>query len=119
MRFFFLSGLFSSPNTTSLTSLPPSLVLFPPSIIFTHTFHITSPPTLLTRFESRSHLTSLGSFAPSSIHLCHADEKDKEFELEITWICPESKGRHVFIPQDLLEEAERKAKESMDEGMED
>ncbi|KAL7410883.1 nucleophile aminohydrolase [Mrakia frigida] len=53
------------------------------------------------------------------IHLCHADEKDKEFELEITWICPESKGRHVFIPQDLLEEAERKAKESMDEGMED
>lgn len=48
-----------------------------------------------------------------SIHMCHADEKDKEFELEMTWICPESKGRHVLVPADLLAEAEAKAKESL------
>ena len=49
----------------------------------------------------------------SSIHMCHADEKDKEFELEMTWICPESKGRHVLVPAELLAEAEAKAKESL------
>jgi 20S proteasome subunit alpha 7 len=47
------------------------------------------------------------------IHACHADEKDKEFELEVTWICPESKGRHAFIPVELAEEADRLAKESL------
>ena len=45
--------------------------------------------------------------------MCHADEKDKEFELEMTWICPESKGRHVLVPAELLAEAEAKAKESL------
>ncbi|CDZ96651.1 20s proteasome subunit [Phaffia rhodozyma] len=53
------------------------------------------------------------------IHKCHADEKDKQFELEITWICPESKGRHQFVPADLLEQAEVAAKNALEEEMEE
>ena len=54
-----------------------------------------------------------------SIHLVHDDNKDKEFELEMTWVCPESKGRHAAVPVDLLAEAETKAKAALEEGMEE
>jgi riboflavin synthase len=45
-----------------------------------------------------------------SIHVVHDDAKDKEFELEISWICDESNKKHKLIPLDLLEEANRLAK---------
>lgn len=51
------------------------------------------------------------------IHVAHEDSKDKEFELEITWVSGldgPTKGRHEHIPQDLLEEAERHAKKSLE-----
>ena len=54
-----------------------------------------------------------------SIHKCHADEKDKTFELELTWICPESNGRHVPVPAELVDEAERLARQSLEDEMED
>ncbi|KAJ8663241.1 hypothetical protein O0I10_001418 [Lichtheimia ornata] len=53
------------------------------------------------------------------IYTCHDDAKDKEFELELSWICAESKYKHQFVPADIQREAERMAKESMDEEMED
>ncbi|KAG8700605.1 hypothetical protein FRC09_005852 [Ceratobasidium sp. 395] len=53
------------------------------------------------------------------IHLVHDDTKDKEFELELSWIGPETNGRHVPIPRDLWAEADRKAREALDADMED
>ena len=36
-----------------------------------------------------------------SIFKVHDDAKDKDFELEISWIGPESNGRHEMVPEDL------------------
>ena len=49
--------------------------------------------------------------------MAHEDTKDKEFELEMTWISSldgPTKGRHEHVPADILEEAERLAKKSME-----
>lgn len=51
------------------------------------------------------------------IYVAHEDSKDKEFELEMTWISAldgPSKGRHEHIPRELLEEAEKAAKKSLE-----
>jgi 20S proteasome subunit alpha 7 len=55
----------------------------------------------------------------NSIYTCHDDAKDKDFELELSWICPESQYKHQFVPKDLKTEAETLAKESSDDEMED
>ena len=44
----------------------------------------------------------------------HDDAKEKDFELEMTWIGDETKGRHEFVPADLFEEAEQKAKQALE-----
>lgn len=47
------------------------------------------------------------------IYIAHKDNKDKEFELEMTWISTvdgPTKGRHVEVPKELREEAERLAR---------
>jgi 20S proteasome subunit alpha 7 len=52
------------------------------------------------------------------IYVAHEDSKDKEFELEMTWISELSgptKGRHEEVPEELRKEAERLAKKSMDD----
>jgi 20S proteasome subunit alpha 7 len=51
------------------------------------------------------------------IYVAHEDSKDKEFELEMTWISGldgPTKGRHLHVPPDLLEEAEKAAKRSLE-----
>ena len=51
------------------------------------------------------------------IYVAHEDTKDKEFELEMTWISSmngPTKGRHEVVPKELLEEAERLAKKSLE-----
>lgn len=51
------------------------------------------------------------------IYLAHEDSKDKEFELEMTWISSldgPTKGRHQEVPEELLKEAERLAKKALD-----
>ncbi|KAF9557242.1 20S proteasome subunit [Agrocybe pediades] len=48
------------------------------------------------------------------IYVVHEDAKDKEFELEISWIGPESNNLHVHVPKDLFQEAESKAKEALE-----
>ena len=50
----------------------------------------------------------------SSIYLVHDDAKEKEFELEMSWIGDETGGRHVPVPQDLFDEADRKAREALE-----
>lgn len=53
------------------------------------------------------------------VYKVHDEQKDKEFELEVSWVGPESNGRHEGVPEDLRSEAIEKAKEALDEGMED
>lgn len=51
------------------------------------------------------------------IHVAHEDSKDKEFELEMTWVSGvhgPTKGRHEHVPKDLLEAAEAHAKKSLE-----
>lgn len=50
----------------------------------------------------------------NSIYLVHDDAKEKEFELEMSWISAESGGLHVAVPQDLFDEAEAKAKAALE-----
>lgn len=52
------------------------------------------------------------------IYVAHDDSKDKEFELEMTWISGKdgpTKGLHQEVPKALREEAERLAKKALDE----
>jgi 20S proteasome subunit alpha 7 len=51
------------------------------------------------------------------IYVAHDDNKDKEFELEMTWISTvdgPTKGRHEEVPKDIREEAEKLAKKSLE-----
>jgi 20S proteasome subunit alpha 7 len=55
------------------------------------------------------------SFVPfTSIYLVHEDAQEKEFELEMSWIGDETDGLHQPVPKELCEEAERKAKELLE-----
>ncbi|EAS31781.1 proteasome component C1 [Coccidioides immitis RS] len=52
------------------------------------------------------------------IYIAHEDSKDKDFELEMTWISAldgPTKGRHMEVPKELLEEAENAAKKAISE----
>jgi 20S proteasome subunit alpha 7 len=44
----------------------------------------------------------------------HEDAKEKEFELEMSWIGEETKGIHLPVPKDLHRDAEAKAKEALE-----
>jgi len=51
------------------------------------------------------------------IYVAHDENKDKDFELEMTWISDlqgPTKGRHVEVPKELLEEAEKAAKKALE-----
>jgi len=51
------------------------------------------------------------------IYVAHDDNKDKEFELEMTWISDAAgptKGRHEEVPKALREEAEASAKKALE-----
>lgn len=58
------------------------------------------------------------------IYIAQKDNKDKDFELEMTWISGidgPTKGRHMEVPKELREEAERlaKAEDEMEDDDED
>lgn len=51
------------------------------------------------------------------IYVAHEDSKDKEFELELTWISSldgPTKGRHEEVPTDIRLEAERFARRALE-----
>jgi len=45
----------------------------------------------------------------------HDELKDKQFELEITWICDESGRKHTLVPADLKAAAEEAGKTAKEE----
>ena len=49
-----------------------------------------------------------------SIYLVHDDAKEKDFELELSWVGTETNGIHQPVPKDLYDEASRKAKEALE-----
>jgi 20S proteasome subunit alpha 7 len=53
------------------------------------------------------------------IYIAHEDSKDKEFELEMTWVGLETEGRHQEVPKALREEAEQLAKKALDDDDDD
>ncbi|KAJ1930198.1 putative proteasome subunit alpha type-7 [Tieghemiomyces parasiticus] len=53
------------------------------------------------------------------IYTAHDEAKDKEFELELTWISAETNGRFQRVPKELVAEAEAFAADSMNAEMED
>lgn len=50
----------------------------------------------------------------SSIYLVHDELKDKNFELELSWVCKDSNGFHEKVPESVFAEAERSAKLAME-----
>jgi 20S proteasome subunit alpha 7 len=48
------------------------------------------------------------------IYTVHDEAKDKDFELELSWIT-EDNQKHRFVPRDIFIEAERLAKESLNQ----
>lgn len=49
------------------------------------------------------------------IYVVHDELKDKQFELEMSWVCEQSKGMHVRVPPAMQKEAERSARAAMEE----
>jgi len=54
-----------------------------------------------------------------SIHQVHDDAKDKQFELELGWVCDESNKMFQKVPAELHAAAEAAAKAALEEDMED
>ena len=51
------------------------------------------------------------------IYIAHEDSKDKDFELEMSWISSvdgPTKGKHQEVPRDLCDEAEKAAKRELE-----
>jgi len=44
------------------------------------------------------------------IHMTHDENKEKAFELEMSWVCDESNCLHQLVPADLIQDAEVTAK---------
>ena len=54
------------------------------------------------------------------IHTVHDDVKDKAFELELSWVCPESNNQHAMLPTALRDEIEAAVKSEIEaEDMDD
>jgi len=46
------------------------------------------------------------------IYKVHDSVKEKDFELELSWVCDESERKHVLVPEAIKQEAVRRAMES-------
>jgi 20S proteasome subunit alpha 7 len=51
----------------------------------------------------------------SRIHLVHEDSKEKDFELEMSWIGDETNGLFAPVPKDLFNEADSKARAALED----
>lgn len=53
------------------------------------------------------------------IRSVHDEVKDKPYELELSWVCEESGGRHQLVPKELVDEAKRLAAAAAEESSDD
>lgn len=49
------------------------------------------------------------------IYIVHDEVKDKNFELELSWVGEVTGGKHELVPKNVFTEAEKYAKESLEE----
>jgi len=49
------------------------------------------------------------------IYVVHDEVKDKNFELELSWVGEMTEGRHQLVPIDVYNEAEKYAKDALEE----
>ncbi|CAH0560310.1 unnamed protein product [Brassicogethes aeneus] len=52
--------------------------------------------------------------AAKIIYTVHDELKDKNFELELSWVCKDSKGVHEKVPDSVYSDAEKAAKQAME-----
>ena len=69
----------------------------------------TPPPAI----QDITHLTQINHHF--SIYSLHDKAKDKEFELELSWVCDESNKQHIRVPKDVFAEAQKFAIDSTKE----
>ncbi|CAG0881337.1 unnamed protein product [Cyprideis torosa] len=60
-------------------------------------------------------LRELAQEAAKIIYTVHDEVKDKEFELELSWIGKETEGRHQFVPADVFQACETYARAALRE----
>ncbi|CAH1792259.1 unnamed protein product [Owenia fusiformis] len=53
--------------------------------------------------------------AAKIIYVVHDEVKDKNFELELSWVGEVSNGKHELVPKEVFAEAEKYAKDSLEE----
>lgn len=53
------------------------------------------------------------------IYSVHDQVKDRDFELELGWVCEESKGIYQLVPESIKQEAEEHAKAALQQGDEE
>merc|ERR1712178_170320 len=49
------------------------------------------------------------------IHQVHDEVKDKNFELELSWMCDETNGQHKLVPAEMRDEISARAKAAVEE----
>merc|ERR1712070_180094 len=49
------------------------------------------------------------------IHQVHDEVKDKNFELELSWLCDETNGQHKLVPAEMRDEISARAKAAIEE----
>ncbi|XP_028409692.1 proteasome subunit alpha type-3-like [Dendronephthya gigantea] len=49
------------------------------------------------------------------IHTVHDEVKDKSFVLEMSWVTEATNGKHQWVPKDIIDSAEKHAKDTMEE----
>lgn len=59
------------------------------------------------------------NIAAKIIHLAHEDNKDKDYELEISWVTNDTGKNHVFVSQDLVDNARKLAEDEDDDDDDD
>ncbi|CAG9838385.1 unnamed protein product [Diabrotica balteata] len=52
--------------------------------------------------------------AAKIIYLVHDELKDKNFELELSWVCKDTNGLHTKVPESVFADAEKAAKQAME-----
>lgn len=48
-----------------------------------------------------------------SIYIVHDELKDKQFELELSWVSKDTKGRHQLVPKEIAIESENLAQQAL------
>ena len=72
---------------------------------------------LLRARSIKKKLSIVTFFYQRSIYAVHDELKDRDWELELSWVCDESNNKHTRVPQEVKDEAETHAKQALEDAM--